>query len=185
MDKLSQVFIIENRLSFYRQKVLFLEINAVLQRSSYQHKRVVKGGVAKHYTLSERKRISSSRNIIEKLTLPSYPCSSPSYPWGWTVCHTPCIVQRFIFLAGAESFYSLLICLLCLPFEPCSSFISSCKPQASFHCSKYLCSEPDSFPGLFHHLVAGKVSRRRSELREVAKYLFQPASDCRERLDVT
>lgn len=35
-------------------------MKAVLQRSSYQHSRFVKGGVANHYILSERKYISSS-----------------------------------------------------------------------------------------------------------------------------
>lgn len=144
-----------------------LEIKAALQRPSYQHKRAVKGGWANHYLLSERNIFPALGNINEKLTIPML-CFF--FSLGLDRLSHSMRSSAIIFLAGAEKLYSLLISLLCLPLEPWSSFISSCKPQASFCCRRYLSSEPDSYPGLSYHLVAGKVSRRRSESRGLPKY---------------
>lgn len=185
LDKLSQVFIIENHLSFIGQKVLLLEINAVLQRSSYQDKRVVEGGVANHYVLLKINVFPALWNINGRFTIAhaQHLCSFLSLELD-RLSHS---MRRsaIIFLVAAESLCSFLISLLCFPFEPWSSIISSCNPQASFYCRGNLSSGPGFVFMDVSSPSSWQVSRRRSVLREVPKYLFQSSSDCRERLDVT
>lgn len=185
LDKLSQASTTENHPPPPGQKVLLLEIKAVLQRSSYQEKRVVEGGVANHYVLLEINVPPAPRNINGRSNIAhaQHLCSYLSLELD-RLSHS---MRRsaIIFLVGAESLCSFLISLLCFPFEPRSSFISSCNPQASFYCRGNLSSGPGFVFMDVSSPNSWQVSRRRSELREVPKYLFQSSSDCRERLDVT